>query len=270
MSSADARFVGSIPQHYDEGLGPLIFVDIAADLARRTAVAKPARVLETAAGTGIVTRALRDALPSDTYLVASDLNPPMLNYARGKFGPAEQVDFQIADAMALPFADGSFDAVVCQCGVMFFPDKAKSYQEVFRVLAPGGSYHFNVWDTHRYNSFGRISHEVAGSFFPVDPPQFQKVPFSYSAIDPIKESLLAAGFTRIDVTVERFEKAVPDVALLARGIVYGSPLIDQIKTRGDVSPEHVFDAMAQAFRDEFGDPGHMPLQIVVVSAKKPI
>jgi ubiquinone/menaquinone biosynthesis C-methylase UbiE len=166
MSDDAAGFIGTIPQHYDQGLGPMIFVDYAADIARRVASANPARVLETAAGTGIVTRKLRDAFSKDARLTATDLNPPMLEVARAKFHAGEQVEFRPADAVALPFADGSFDAVVCQFGIMFFPDKAKSCFEVFRVLAPGGRYVFSVWDSHRYNPFGRLAHEVAGRFSP--------------------------------------------------------------------------------------------------------
>ncbi len=146
--SDDANFIGDIPEHYDRGLGPIIFVDYAADLARRAAACVPARVLETAAGTGIVTRQLRDLLPVGVRLTATDLNPPMLEVARAKFQPDEDVDFRHADAAALPFADDSFDAVVCQFGVMFFPDKDRSYREIHRVLAPGGRYLFNVWDAH--------------------------------------------------------------------------------------------------------------------------
>jgi len=266
--TSDAAFIGSIPQHYDQGLGPMIFVDYAADIAQRVAAGNPARVLETAAGTGIVTRALRDALPAATRLTATDLNPPMLEIARGKFRPGEQVEFQPADAMALPFPDGSFDAVVCQFGVMFFPDKDKSYREVHRVLAPGGRYLYNVWDSHRHNPFGRIAHEVAGSFFPADPPQFYKVPFSYPQIDPIKESLTEAGFTDINIAVVKLEKEIPDAGAFARGIVYGNPLIEQIRARGG-EPEKVREAVVQKLRREFGvDPGRMPLQAIVFSAKK--
>jgi ubiquinone/menaquinone biosynthesis C-methylase UbiE len=268
--SGDAAFVGTIPQHYDQGLGPMIFVDYAADIARRAAAGKPARVLETAAGTGIVTRRLRDHLPAGAHLTATDLNAPMLEIARAKFRPGEQVEFQPADATALPFADGSFDAIVCQFGVMFFPDKDKSYREAYRLLAPGGVYLFNVWDSHRYNPFGRIAHETAGRFFPVDPPQFYRVPFSYHQLDPIKESLIAAGFTDIGIEVVKLEKEIPDAAVFARGIVYGNPLIDQIRTRGGVEPERVFDALVQDLQREFGnDPGRMPLQAMVFSAKKP-
>ena len=197
MNNDAASFIGDIPEHYDSGLGPTIFVDYAADIARRAAACSPARVLETAAGTGIVTRQLRDFLPPGVHLTATDLNAPMLEVARTKFRPGEVVAFQPADAAALPFSDGTFDAVVCQFGVMFFPQKDTSYREVHRVLAPGGRYLFSVWDSHRHNPFGRIAHETAASFFPADPPQFYMVPFSYYQIDPIKESLIDVGFTDI-------------------------------------------------------------------------
>jgi ubiquinone/menaquinone biosynthesis C-methylase UbiE len=270
VMSNDASFVGNIPEHYDCGLGPMVFVDYAADIARRAAACSPARVLETAAGTGIVTRQLRDLLPAGVRLTATDLNSPMLEIARAKFRPDEQVDFRPADATTLPFPDGIFDAVVCQFGVMFFPEKDKSYREIHRVLASGGHYLFNVWDAHRYNPFGRIAHEVAGSFFPADPPQFYRVPFSYHQIDPIKESLIDAGFTDINVAVLRLEKEIPDAALFARGLVYGNPLIDQIRARGGVDPDRVVDALTQALRVEFGsDPSRMPLQAIIFSATRP-
>lgn len=267
---SDADFVGSIPEQYDRGLGPMIFVDTAADLAARTAAGNPARVLEIAAGTGIVTRALRDALPAATRLTATDINPPMLAVAAGKFTTHEDVTLQPADAMALPFEDASFDAVVCQCAVMFFPDKGKSFSEVFRVLTPGGRYLFNAWDSHRHNAFGRISHEVTTSFFDTDPPQFQQVPFSYHQIDPAKEALLAAGFRDFRASLLHIDKPIPDPTILARGIVYGSPLIDQIRQRGNVDPEAVFEALVAAYRAEFGsNPGVMRLQAIVFEVGKP-
>jgi ubiquinone/menaquinone biosynthesis C-methylase UbiE len=270
MKDDAAGFTGSIPEHYDQGLGPMIFVDYADEMAQRVAACNPARVLETAAGTGIVTRRLRDVLPACVRLTATDLNAPMLDIARTKFRPGEDVEFQPADAMALPFADGSFDAVVCQFGVMFFPDKESSYREVHRVLAPGGRYFFSVWDSHRYNPFGRIVHQVAGSFFPADPPQFYSVPFSCHQIDPIKESIIAAGFTDFSAAVVTLEKEIPDAAAFARGLVYGNPLIDQIRARGGVEPERVAEAVLHELRREFGaDPGRMALQANIFSARKP-
>jgi ubiquinone/menaquinone biosynthesis C-methylase UbiE len=270
MGDDAAAFIGSIPQHYDLGLGPMIFTDYAADIARRVAAGHPARVLETAAGTGIVTRKLRDALSTNARLTATDLNPPMLEIARAKFRAGEQVEFQPADATALPFADGSFDAVVCQFGIMFFPDKAKSCSEVFRVLVPGGRYLFSVWDSHRFNPFGRIAHEVAGRFFPADPPQFYNMPFSCHQIDPLKELLIAAGFGDIGIAVVGLQKEIPDTERFARALLYGNPLIEQVRARGGVEPEHVAEAMLQAVRREFGDdPAHMSLQAILFSATRP-
>jgi ubiquinone/menaquinone biosynthesis C-methylase UbiE len=152
MKGDAASFIGNIPEHYDSALGPIIFIDYAADIARRAEACGPTRVLETAAGTGIVTRKLRDFLPPSVHVTATDLNAPMLEVARTKFKPGEEVDFQPADAAALPFPDGAFDTVVCQFGVMFFPQKDTSYREVRRVLAPGRRYLFSVWDSHKGTS----------------------------------------------------------------------------------------------------------------------
>ena len=269
MSGNLADFSGNIPQNYDIGMGPIIFAGYAADIAQRIASHAPSSVLETASGTGIVTRALRDALPANTQLTATDLNVDMLEIARAKFRSSEQVAFQSADATALPFPDASFDAVICQFGVMFFPDKDKSYREARRVLAPGGRYMFSVWDAHRYNPFGRIAHEVIGSFFPTDPPKFYEVPFSYYLIDPIKESLMAAGLDRIVVSVVRQQRSVADFSAFARGVVFGNPVFDQIRQRGGVEPTQIQEAVASAMRKEFGgEPGVMPIQAIVFEARK--
>jgi ubiquinone/menaquinone biosynthesis C-methylase UbiE len=269
MSDNAARFVGSIPEFYDRGLGPVIFVDYAADIARRVAELRPMRVLETAAGTGIVTRALRDALLADTQLTSTDLNPPMLDVARTKFRPGERVAFQPADAQALPFADASFDAVVCQFGIMFYPDKPKSYREVHRVLAPGGHYVFSVWDAHRHNPFGRIGNDVSVKLFPNDPPQFYSVPFSCHEIDPIKLALQDAGFADIAIAVVPLQKEIADIGVFSRAMVFGNPLVEQVRTRGG-DPEKVVAVIGEALRREVGDkPGRMNIQAIVFSARKP-
>jgi SAM-dependent methyltransferase len=259
---------GSIPEHYDTGLGPVIFVDYADDIARRAAAVRPKRVLETAAGTGIVSRRLRDHLPADTQLVSTDLSPGMIEVAKAKFKPTEHVSFRPADATALPFPDESFDVVVCQFGVMFYPDKDKSYREVHRVLTPGGHYLFNVWDSHRYNAFGRIPHGLLARFFPDNPPQFQAIPFSYG-FDAARDSLIAAGFADITARVVRFEKNIGDGSGFARGITFGSPLVDQIRARGDGAPAQFHEALVAEFQRELGNPGRMPIQATVFSARRP-
>ncbi len=247
-----AHFTGAIPHHYDRALGPMIFADYAADIARRAAASSPARVLETAAGTGIVTRQLRDLLPAGSRLTASDLNEAMLDIARSKFGSGEQVTCMAADAIDLPFSTGSFDTVVCQFGVMFFPDKPRSYREVRRVLKRNGRYVFNVWDSHAHNAFGRLAHQAVAQLYGDDPPQFFQVPFGYHCIDAISKSLLEAGFTDIGASIVCFEKQVVDPARFARGLVCGTPLIEQIRFRGGAGSERLIEALTDAFVHELG------------------
>src|SRR5260370_41657792 len=135
MTKVDTVFSGSIPSIYDSYLGPLIFEPYAEDLADRLPALNAERVLETAAGTGIVTRALLRSLPASVSVVATDLNQPMLDRA-AELLSSSRVSWQKADAQALPFPDGAFDAVVCLFGEMFFPDKQNAYLEALRGLTP--------------------------------------------------------------------------------------------------------------------------------------
>jgi SAM-dependent methyltransferase len=265
MQGAAFDFSGDIPHHYDRDLGPIIFAGYAADIARRAVSRRtPSRVLEIAAGSGIATRALCDALPVEAQITATDLNGGMLDIARAKFRVGENVVFQLADAMALPFADASFDTVICQFGVMFYPDRDQGYREARRVLTPGGHYLFSVWDAHRHNPYGRIVHEITRSFFPADPPEFFDLPFGYHLIDPIKEALLAAGFGGITASIVQQQQLVADFSSFARGFIFGSPGFDQIRQRGGVTAPEIQEAVAVAMRREFGgEPSLVRMQAIV-------
>ena len=265
-----AGFTGTIPEHYDRGLGPIIFVEYATEMAKRAAVGNPTRVLETAAGTGIVTRRLRDARAGwrqsngdrSQRSDARDRTHQVPARRRGRVPACRRYGAALSGR--------GFDAVVCQFGIMFFPDRGRSYHEVHRVLAPRGRYLFSVWDAHRYNPFGRIAQEVGARFFPVDPPQFYTVPFSCHRIDPIRDAVADAGFADFEAAVVRLDKEIPDVVAFARGLVFGNPLIDQIRARGGVAPERIVEVLVEDLRREFGaDPGLMPLQAIMLSAKKP-
>ncbi|MEE8258344.1 MAG: class I SAM-dependent methyltransferase [Sphingomonadales bacterium] len=264
MSDKATHFTGTVPENYDTGLGPHFFQEFGAELAARVAAEDPESVLELAAGTGIVTRALRNALPVDCRLVATDLNPPMLGVAAEKFENYEEVSFEEADAMSLPFDDGAFEAIACQFGVMFFPGKAESFAEAKRVLVEGGVYHFNVWDTWEGNPFGRICQDVAEKFFPDDPPQFYKMPFSYPDPDVIEADLKASGFSDISIETVNLEQEI-DFPLLARGLIYGNPMFEEIQDRGG-DPDEVMAAIEAVLRAEFGDPGVMPIRALFVRA----
>ena len=172
MSAGDKAFTGSIPQFYDTYLVPLIFEEYAEDLARRIAALSPVDLLETAAGSGVVSRALAPHLGPRANYTVSDLNQPMLDHAAIKQGPDNRIRWQQADALDLPFEEAAFDVTFCQYGVMFFPDRIKGYSEMHRVLKPGGSFIFNVWDRIEDNEFADVVTRAAGEIFPDDPPRF--------------------------------------------------------------------------------------------------
>lgn len=270
MTGTANQFVGSIPGNYDNGLGPNIFHDYAEDIARRAGASGAGNVLELAAGTGIVSRKLRDALAPRARLVVTDLNPPMLEVARGKFRDDEGVEFIQADAMALPFGDSEFDLIVCQFGVMFFPDKVASFREAARVLRPGGRYIFNTWGSMAANPFSEIVHDVTARFFPDNPPGFYRVPFSYADPATVKAELQGAGWADVEHDTVPLRKTVTDLAGFARGLVFGNPLIDEIEQRGGVDAGDVMAAIIDEFQDRLGpEPITMPLEASVFIGQAP-
>ena len=269
MSTDLTKFDGGIPENYDRFLGPLIFVDYGLDLATRVHRSAPESVLELAAGTGIVTRQLRDLLDESCVLTATDLSEDMLASSRAKFDSGERVAFQQADAMQLPFDDASYDVVCCQFGVMFFPDKEASFREVRRVLKPGGRYIFNTWGSLEENPFARVAFGTTEKIFPDDPPGFYKMPFSYhdpeEVVATLQRAELKVSWHQLDVL-----KAVPSFDDFSQGLVYGNPLAGEVRDRGGVEPEAVRMAIADALREELGsEPTEMPLRARVFEAEKP-
>jgi len=265
MTTKDAAFTGSVPALYEKHLVPLIFVDYAADLARRLAARRPGRILELAAGTGVVTRVLSETLP-DAALVATDLNQAMLDQA-ASIGTAGKVEWRQADAQKLPFADASFDAVVCQYGAMFFPDKVGAYREARRVLKPGGVYLFNVWDRLADNEFGQVVHDAVAAMFPKDPPGFlARAPYGYYDQGRIARELTEAGFKpRIETLTLR--SRAPSAAGPAIGFCQGSPLRGEIEARDAKRLQEATDAATAAIARRFGNgPVEAKMQALVVTA----
>lgn len=271
MSYHHAAFVGSIPENYDRYLGPLLFEPYALDIVARLQASENAAVLELACGTGIVTRKLRDTLPKNAKLVATDLNEAMLEYARGKFRADERIELKQADATDLPFEDSSFDAVVCQFGLMFFPDKAKALGEVRRVLIPGGVFFFNVWGAIEKNELPNISHHTVSSFFEGDPPTFYQVPFGLYDQDLVSGLLREARFENIDISVVDKPGISASSTDAARGLIQGNPILAEIQERATSEAAVVEAALAAAIAAQCGDnPVRSKLQAIVYSARRPI
>ena len=266
-SSQHAQFSGTIPALYDRHLGPVIFEPYARDMAARLPARPGLRVLEVAAGTGIVTRRLLERLSADGELVATDLNAGMIEHARASLPADTRVTFRTADAQALPFDDASFDVYTMQFGIMFMPDKALALREARRVLKPGGTLLVNAWDSFARNPFGRIADHVVHRAFPEDPPTFYRTPFGDH--DPIehRQRTEAAGFHDVSVEGVACESHAESAAHFAVGLVRGNPIAIAIEERGRLSHAEVEQFVAESLRAELGDlPMRSPLHAWVVTA----
>ncbi len=232
MLEADKVFAGSIPENYDRYMVPLIFEAFAADLARRAAASSPRAVLETAAGTGVVARALAPHLARDARYVVTDLNQPMLDYAASRQAPDERIAWRAADALALPFEDASFDLVCCQFGAMFFPDRMAGFREAKRVLKPGGHFLFNVWDRIEENVFAdEVTNALAG-MFPSDPPRFlARTPHGYHDTALIRRELAGAGFSRVTIETRAEQSRASSPRIPAVAYCQGTVLRSEIEAR---------------------------------------
>jgi SAM-dependent methyltransferase len=263
---SDNKFSGSVPEIYDRYLVPLIFEDYAADLAGRLSVAAHGAVLETATGTGVLTRRLAQQVPTDARIVATDFSPAMLAVAEANLPPADNLSFQEANGVDLPFEDQSFDAVVCQFGVMFFPDIEQGYREARRVLKAGGEFIFNVWDTLDTNEFPRLVHELALGLDADNPPDFLQIPWSYNDIDAITAQLTNAGFVDVTATVLPKQSTAPSAHDVALALGAGTPLAMQLEER-DLS-EIAIERFSAALEAQFGTgPVAAPMQAIVFHAR---
>jgi ubiquinone/menaquinone biosynthesis C-methylase UbiE len=232
MPETDKVFAGSIPENYDRYLVPLIFERFAQDIAQRVAALSPSTVLETAAGSGVVTRALAPRLSPDASYVVTDLNQPMLDYAAMRQAADNRISWRKADALALPFEDAAFDLVCCQFGVMFFPDRQAGYREAKRVLKPGGQFLFNVWDRIEENVFANDVTNALAEVFPSDPPRFlARTPHGYHDAALIQSELEKAGFSNVVIETRADQSRASSPRHPAVAYCQGTPLRNEIEAR---------------------------------------
>ncbi|RKU04171.1 SAM-dependent methyltransferase [Burkholderia sp. Nafp2/4-1b] len=254
MTDRDMVFAGSIPAFYDTLMVPLIFDAYAADLAALVAGFSPRTVLETAAGSGAVTRALAPRLGADARYVVTDLNQPMLDYALTRQGPDGRIEWRQADALALPFDDGSFDVVCCQFGAMFFPDRVAGYAEARRVLAPHGHFVFSVWDRIEENAFADAITSAIAELFPHDPPRFlARTPHGYHDVALIRDELHRAGFIDVDIATREKTSHAASARDVAVAYCRGTPLYDEIVSRDAGLIQSAMDRATDAIAARHGD-----------------
>ena len=269
-ANGDRVFSGSIAQLYEQYMVPLIFEPYARDLADRLASLQPSAVLEIAAGTGVVTRHMAARFPDHVSIVATDLNQPMLDHAMS-IGTSRAVKWRQADAMHLPFGDGTFDAVVCQFGVMFFPDKAAAFAEARRVLRPGGTFLFNVWDRIEDNEFADCVTQTMAGLFPADPPRFlARLPHGYYDQGAIATALAQGDFTGATVfeTVTA-QSSAESPRIVATAFCQGTPLRSEIEARDTSILGEATDVAAAALGQRFGT-GQVigKIQAIVIAASR--
>jgi SAM-dependent methyltransferase len=270
MTATDKVFAGSIPKIYETYLVPLIFQPYADDLAQRLASRPVRKVLEVAAGTGVVTRALAKTLPGHVEIVATDLNQAMVDQAAA-VGTARPVEWRQADAMQLPFPDASFDVVVCQFGAMFFPDKAKAFAETRRVLRKDGVFLFNVWDRIEENDFANAVTHALESVFPDDPPRFlARTPHGYHDSAIIERDLAQGGFrnpAKIATIAHASRAESPRIPAIA--FCQGTPLRNEIEIRDAGRLGEATDAGEREVGRRFGTgavQGRMQAHVVDIPA----
>jgi SAM-dependent methyltransferase len=268
MPETDRVFAGAIPEIYDSLLVPLIFAPFADDLARRVARTGPAAVLETAAGTGAVTRALAPLLPEDCRYTVTDLNPAMLDRARSRQPADPRIAWTQADMLRLPFADASFDVACCQFGVMFLPDRRAGYRETLRTLRPGGRFVFNVWDRIEENVFTEVVVAAGAAVFPDDPPDFfARIPHGYHEVEQIRADVAAAGFASVEIETVARESVADDPERAAVALCQGTPMRSEIEARNGALLDEVTRRAGAALASRFG-PGPIAgkIQAHVVTA----
>jgi SAM-dependent methyltransferase len=268
MASIDVRFSGSVPANYEQYMVPLLFRPYAELLAARAAGFQPRRILETAAGTGVVTGALTEAIP-DAEIVATDLNPPMLEVAATRV-QSPRVSFREADALDLPFDDGAFDLVVCQFGIMFYPDKVQGNAEARRVLRDGGHYLLAIWDRIDRNALSNLANQTMQRQYPDNPPMFmERGPFSYHDPEWIERDLRAAGFDMVEIETVELTSRSPSAEDATRGLTYGSPMGIELEEYGPGALDRVFEEFSQAARKFEGPDGFAaPMAAHIVTATK--
>jgi ubiquinone/menaquinone biosynthesis C-methylase UbiE len=253
MLESDKAFAGSIPENYDRYMVPLIFEPYAADLARRAASLSPSAVLETAAGSGVVTRALAPQLPRDASYIVTDLNQPMLDYARSRQAPDTRITWRQADALALPFENTAFDLVCCQFGAMFFPDRISGYREARRVLKPGGHFLFSVWDRIEENVFADDVTNALAKMFPHDPPRFlARTPHGYHDTVLIRRELEEAGFSSVTIDTRAEESRASSPRVPAVAYCQGTVLRTEIEAREPGKLEAATDYAEAAIAQRHG------------------
>ena len=259
---------GQTANHYDQFFGPLYFEPFAIEVAKRVDPTGTAVVLEIAAGTGRVTRHIRERILPSAKLIASDISEEMQAVAKKKLGHLD-IDWQNIDAQQLPFSDNSIDLVICCFGYMFVPDKTKAFAEVYRVLKPGGHFLFSTWDKLENNPASYISRCMAKQYLEEPLPASYDLPTSMSDESGIRSLLQDAGFSKLSVEKVKLLTAIPTAKEAALGFVQGGGVYDEVRKRKSGSIDEIKIRLEKELAGQFGDaPMIAPISALISQAWK--
>ncbi len=249
--STNTVFTNTIAENYEKYMGPIFFVPYAKDMADRLSSGKINSLLELACGTGQVTRLLRARFP-DARIVATDLSPGMLEFAKKIVNPADKIEWLIADAQELPFGENTFDAVICQFGLMFVPDKQKAVKEAYRVLKQGGIFILSTWDRIENNPIFQLAKDAVSSYFKDGPPDYYSLPFSMYDPAEIESLFRTSGFEHVSVENVHCSGYSPLVEHAAKALTEGQPVYHSICELDEKFLPQIQRAVSNAISNEFG------------------
>jgi ubiquinone/menaquinone biosynthesis C-methylase UbiE len=259
---------GDSAAHYDRFYGPLYFEPYAIEVAKRIDPTAVTVALEIAAGTGRVTRHIRERISPTAKLIASDISDDMLGEAKKKLSHLA-IEWQHIDAQELPFSDNSIDLVVCCFGYMFVPDKPKAFAEAYRILRPGGLFLFTTWDRLEENAASYTSKSIAMEYLEEPLTESSNLATSMSDETVIGQLLQDAGFSKKTIEKVKLFSVSPSAKEAAQGLVEGGSVYEEVRKRNPAWIDEIKIKVEKVLAEKFGAaPMIAPISAVVCQAWK--
>jgi SAM-dependent methyltransferase len=263
------QLAGDAAAVYEAHLVPAIFAPWARPMVELAGVAAGDRVLDVACGTGLVARRAAELAGAGGSVVGLDLNPGMLAVARALPPPAGAPGEWIqASAMELPFPDGRFDAVTCQLGLQYLPDRPAGLAEMRRVLRRGGRLAVMVWGSiDRSPGFGALAGALERHIGD-DAAAIMRAPFALCDPEEVQALLEGAGLAAVTVATQRGTVRFPSVSDFVRYQCAGSPLAEPVGRAGDDARAGLVREMAEAVTHHVDAQGlAFPIEAVLGSGR---
>ena len=252
LKNRTESYSGSIPEYYDRYLETLLLKPYALKIAGEVEKLKPEKVLELSAGTGILTEALINKLPETTRILATDINPDMLDLAKYKLWTNFNISWQLADATDLPYEANEFDVVLSQFGVMFYKNRHLAYRKIRQILKPGGTFIFNTWGSIYENFIIELTERALKRVFPFDTPGFLEIPFGYHSYEQIIHDLTIAGFSTFRINTVKLTGYAVNSFEATLGLLQGTPLYTEIIGRNPSLLPMVIDELNELITEHYG------------------